>query len=157
MKPLTILTEMLAVDETGDVWYKSGEDEYTKLDEITMSLEKAREDEVNRIFNESLINDGDMIYVRKVNGAMQWLKANVMGVGTKGENWKELSPEIRKSLGLSTTVDETPLAVVEEIAVQEPEQYENGWYQDAKGNLHQYLDGKWTSGAPSIDKLEYLG
>lgn len=157
MKPLTILTEMLAVDDKGDVWFKSDEDEYTKLDEITMAVEKAREDEVNRIFEESLVNDGDMIYVRKVNGAMQWLKANVMGVGTKGENWKELSPETRNSLGLTKTTSDTPEAVVEEIAIQEPEQFENGWYQDAKGNLHQFANGKWSEGAPSVDKLEYLG
>jgi hypothetical protein len=43
MKPLTILTELTAVDEKGDLWYLSGEDEYTKIEPFLVAPEIVEE------------------------------------------------------------------------------------------------------------------
>lgn len=120
-------------------------------------------DTINSWANKIATDDNDLIYLRKKNGIIYVMKTEVCRTG----KWEKLDPKavpmITDEHGARLEGKVAPSAglgafsIEEEIAIQEPEQYENGWYQDAKGNLHQYLDGKWASGAPSIDKLEYLG
>jgi hypothetical protein len=124
--------------------------------------EKIEQMILSRFPPEALANDGDLIYIRKVNGGLQWIKGNVHG---GGQEWEELTPRLalnrltKDSVGL---VDDVSLEKLRDmlVAAQNPEACEIGWYQDPKGDLYQF-DGKtWLGNTPSrktVNELEYLG
>jgi len=125
--------------------------------------ERFESDLLGRVTREGgLLDNGDQIYIRMVEGRLQWIIANVHG---GGQEWKELTPHLAKDRltrdGVGE-VDEESLAKLRDllIAAQNPEAYEIGWYQDLNGHLYQF-DGKtWVGRTPSKnDKkaLEYLG
>jgi hypothetical protein len=115
---------------------------------------------VNR--EDGLLNDGDQIYIRKVEGRLQWIRANVHG---GGQEWKELTPALAKDRLVRDSVGEVDEESLEKlrdalIAAQNPEAYEIGWYQDSKGDLYQF-DGKtWVGAFPNKmvrETFEFLG
>lgn len=116
---------------------------------------------LNRV-GDALDNEGSQIYIRKIQGRLQWIKANVHG---GGQTWEELTPHLAKDRltrdGVGD-VDEESLAKLKDalLATRNPELYEIGWYQDLKGDLYQF-DGKtWVGGMPSKkekETLEFLG
>jgi hypothetical protein len=132
------------------------------LYEALAAQEESFEKDLLRKVPDALLNDGEQIYIRRFNGRLQWLKANVHG---GGQEWEELTPYLAKdrltrgSVGL---VDAESLEKLRDMltATQNPEAYEIGWYQDLKGDLYQF-DGKtWlgrTPGKNEIKTLEYLG
>jgi hypothetical protein len=100
----------------------------------------------------ALLENGDQIYIRRIDGRLQWLKANVHG---GGQHWEDLISgasmrqiELRALLEGQNRID----AEKAEIKV--------GWYQDTKGDLYQFDGTTWLGNVPSravIEKLEYLG
>lgn len=129
--------------------------------EIDMRLEKFTEDSVMKAFPDSLLNDGDMIYVRKIGGRIQWFKANRTG---SDEKWTELTPVTTKHLENGGDVAEAikPASLSPEMIAEltKPETHKIGWYQDAKGDLYQYNGTEWVGTVPTekqIAELEYLG
>lgn len=111
---------------------------------------------------DGLLDDGGQIYIRKIQGRLQWIRANVHG---GGQEWKELTPHLAKDRLTRDGVGEVDEESLEKLrdalrAAQTPEVYEIGWYQDAKGDLYQF-DGKtWLGNVPSKkakETLEFLG
>ena len=131
------------------------------MTDIDMRLEKFTEDSVMKAFPDSLLNEGDQVYVRKTGGRLQWIKANVHG---GGESWQELTPVTAKHLENGENVAETikPATLSPEMIAEltKPETHKIGWYQDAKGDLYQYNGTEWIGTVPTkkqIAELEYLG
>lgn len=132
-----------------------------EINDLVLSVEKAADDYIRGTFVDGLVNHGDQVYIRVVNGRLQWLRGNKFG---GGEKWNELTPNIAKLIeaGGSLSVDapgvEIPIPSV--VSMLEPEKYEIGWYQDGQGDLYQF-DGKtWLGRVPSkkqIETLEFLG
>ena len=156
---LTILSETMAVDSVGEVFFKGADGEWSSLADMTIDAEKSRDKYIRETFKDGLVNEGDMVYVRLIGGRLVWIKQRVGG----GETWQELTPEIAKRGGIAPVVQQGKSAVeslAEAMLVQEPESYEIGWYQDVKGDLYQF-DGKtWVGKTPSQkekDALEFLG
>lgn len=132
--------------------------------DIMVTLEKQFEmDLLRKISSEdALLNDGEIVYIRKVDNRLQWMKANVHGVI---QDWKELTPYLaksrldRKNVG---EVDEESLEKLRDLlaAAQTPEAYEIGWYQDVKGDLYQFDGKNWLGAVPNKmtkETFEYLG
>lgn len=125
-------------------------------------LDERFEELVLRRAKDALLEDGDQIYIRKIEGRLQWIRANVHG---GGQEWQELTPHLamdrlaKRNVG---EVDEESLEKLKDLlaAAQNPEAYEIGWYQDAKGDLYQF-DGKtWLGSVPSKkakETFEFLG
>lgn len=125
-------------------------------------LDERFEELVLRRAKDALLEDGDQIYIRKIEGRLQWIRANVHG---GGQEWQELTPHLamdrlaKRNVG---EVDEESLEKLRDalIAAQNPEAYEIGWYQDSKGDLYQF-DGKtWVGKMPSKmvrETFEFLG
>jgi hypothetical protein len=115
---------------------------------------------VNR--GDGLLNDGDQIYIRKVDGRLQWIRANVHG---GGQDWKELTPALAKDRLIRDSVGEVDEESLEKlrdalIAAQNPEAYEIGWYQDSKGDLYQFDGETWVGAFPNKmvrETFEFLG
>lgn len=132
------------------------------MHEALVRLDQRAEDMLLTRTSDALLNDGDVIYIRKVNGRLQWIKGNVYG---GGQEWEELTPALAKDriakdeVGL---VDDVSLEKLRDalVAAQNQESYEAGWYQDIKGDLYQYGVSGWLGARPAkavIDTLEYLG
>lgn len=132
------------------------------LHESLVRLDERAEKSLLSRTSDALSNDGDVIYIRKVNGRLQWIRANVHG---GGQEWEELTPHLAKDRltrdGVGE-VDEESLAKLRDLlmAAQNPEAYEIGWYQDGKGDLYQF-DGKtWVGKVPNKmvrETFEFLG
>ncbi len=129
--------------------------------DIDMRLEKFTQDSVMKAFPDSLLNEGDQVYVRKTGGRLQWIKANVHG---GGESWQELTPVTAKHLENGENLAEIikPASLSPEMIAEltKPETHKIGWYQDAKGDLYQYNGTEWIGTVPTkkqIAELEYLG
>lgn len=125
--------------------------------------ESFESDLLGRVTREGgLLDNGDQIYIRMVEGRLQWIIANVHG---GGQEWKELTPHLAQDRMIRDRVgdiDEESLEKLRDalIAAQNPEAYEIGWYQDSKGDLYQF-DGKtWVGKMPSKmvrETFEFLG
>lgn len=144
----TMISENLAVDGLGNVYYEGDAGEFTPLIDIEKrGFEAAFDRDLRGRFE--LNNENEMISIRVFEGKLMWMKANVFG---GGEGWQEVSPNI----GTHGTLEE----LRDRLLVKEPEAYEIGWYQDSKGDLYQF-DGKtWVGTIPKkneIENLEYLG
>lgn len=137
------------------------------LAEIDMRLERFVEESVLKAFPDSLLENGSQVYIRRVGGRLQWIRANVYG---GGEKWQELTPVTAKHLELVGTPPETLAAPTEAESLEEfrrkllgQEQgpsYEIGWYQSDAGELFQYDGIRWVGNVPvgkQIAELEYLG
>lgn len=132
------------------------------IHEANSRLDERFEQQLLKRVDDALDAEGAQIYIRKVNGRLQWIKANVHG---GGQEWEELTPHLAKDRltrdGVGD-VDEESLTKLRDalLATRNPELYEIGWYQDPEGDLYQF-DGKtWVGKNPgaSVRKtLEYLG
>lgn len=131
------------------------------LAELDMKIEKFTEESILRSFPDALRNDGDMVYVRKISGRLQWIKANDM-MGDK--KWVELTPvtashlENGGNLPSDDLLEETTKALRKLSA--EVNNYRPGWYQDSKGDLYQHDGSTWLGEVPTYEQrknLEYLG
>jgi hypothetical protein len=112
--------------------------------------------------SDALANDGDVIYIRKIDGRLQWMRGNVLG---GGQHWQDLTPHLAKdrlrkdSVGL---VDDVSLEKLRDMlaTAQNPEAHKIGWYQDSKGDLYQFDGTTWIGTLPTKDQmktLEHLG
>lgn len=163
----TEISQSLRVDGRGVVFYKNEDGTWNSLEELDMRIERFTEQKVMDAFPDSLLNDGDMVYVRRIGGRLQWLKANDVGSDKK---WTELTPATAKHLEAlgehpETLAMPTEAESLEELRrkllgdVEKPS-YEIGWYQDAGGTLYQYNGSEWVGTVPTkkqIENLEYLG
>lgn len=169
MKPeskIRELTETLGYDEEDNIVFRdSKEDDWNSLKEIDMRIERFTEDKVLQVFPDALLSDGDMVYVRRIGGRLQWLKANDMGSDKK---WAELTPVTAKHLEvvgdypeiLATPTEAESLAELRKKLATEEETHQIGWYQSLKGELYQFNGSEWVGSIPSkkqIAELEYLG
>jgi len=113
---------------------------------------------LNRV-GDALDDEGSQIYIRKTEGRLQWIKANVRG---GDQEWQELTKHLAKERGieLAEARQESLELLKQKIMNEEPELYEIGWYQDLKGDLYQF-DGKtWVGVVPNKkekETLEFLG
>jgi len=111
-------------------------------------------------------HEGEMVYVRRKEGKLYWLKANDMS----NPNWVEIAGTSRIATygGNGNKKPEGPTASDESIEEQELSHIPSGWYQDDTANLYQYVSGTgWKdvshTKAKSLTKLaeagsmEYLG
>jgi hypothetical protein len=129
---------------------------------IHESMDKTFESMLLNRAPDALLNEGDQIYIRKVNGRLQWIKANVHG---GGQEWQALTPWITRRIeagAIEDAQDEID-ALARAKRIEELEKRKAtriGWYQDAKGDLYQFDGTTWLGTTPSIgqmEKLEYLG
>ena len=160
------ITETLGYDEEGNVVFRNSEGEdWNSLKEIDMRIERFTEDKVLQVFPDALLDDGDMVYVRRIGGRLQWLKANDMSSDKK---WVELTPVTAKHLEvvgdhpetLALPTEAESLAELRKKLAGEENSHEIGWYQDTKGDLYQYNGSEWVGTTPTkkqIAELEYLG
>ena len=160
------ITEDIGIDDKGAVFVKGKDGEWDSLAEIDMRIERFTEEKVLTAFPDSLVNDGDMVYVRRTGGRLQWLKANDMGGDKK---WTELTPVTAKHLEATGEHPETLAMPTEAESLEElrkkllaenVESHKIGWYQDAGGNLYQFNGSEWVGTVPNkklIAELEYLG
>ena len=161
------ITDELGYDELGNVFYKKDDGSWNSLAEIDMRIERFTEENVMKAFPDSLLNEGDMVYVRRIGGRLQWLKANDIGGDKK---WAELTPVTAKHLEVVGDHPETKALPTEAESIEELRKkllgeqqgpsYQIGWYQDAGGNLYQYNGSEWVGTVPTkkqIADLEYLG
>jgi len=156
----------LGYDDLGNVFIKKDDGGWDSLKELDMRIERFAEEAVLKSFPDALLNDGDMVYVRRIGGRLQWLKANNMGTDKK---WVELTPVTAKHLEVLGTHPETLALPTEteslaelrkKLAGEEEQTHKIGWYQDAKGDLYQYNGSEWVGATPTkkqIAELEYLG
>lgn len=129
---------------------------------IHESMDKTFESMLLNRTPDALLNEGDQIYIRKVNGNLQWIKANVIG---GGQEWQELTPWITRRIEAGA-IEDAQAEIEAEARAKRIEELEKrkatriGWYQDAKGDLYQFDGTTWLGNIPSIgqmEKLEYLG
>lgn len=132
------------------------------LHEANARIEERLEAQILTRTDDALDAEGAQIYIRKVNGRLQWIRANVHG---GGQEWQELTPHLAKDRLAARGVGEVDEESLEKLrdmllATRNPEAYEIGWYQDSKGDLYQF-DGKtWVGKMPSkkeIETFEFLG
>lgn len=132
-----------------------------ELHEANVRIDERFETELLRRAD-GLEGNGDVVYIRKVDNRLQWMKANVHGVI---QDWKELTPHLAKDRLTRASVGEVDEESLDKLrvalaAVENPELYEIGWYQDAKGDLYQF-DGKtWVGSMPNKmarETFEFLG
>jgi hypothetical protein len=162
----TEISKSLRVDDRGTVFYKNEDGTWNNLEEIDMRIERFTEENVMKAFPDSLLNDGDTIYVRRIGGRLQWLKANTRGSDKK---WVELTPTTAKHLEVVGEHPETLALPTEAESLEElrkkllaenVESHKIGWYQDTGGNLYQFNGSEWVGTVPNkklIADLEYLG
>lgn len=166
---LVIVDEEHAYDERGIIYRKSKSGEWEMSEEIRKQLDDALANqdaafEKNLLTRvpDALLKDGEQVYIRRVDGRLQWIKGNVYGGGQK---WEELTPALAKDRLTKSgvgDVDDVSLEKLRDmlVAAQNPETYEIGWYQDIKGDLYQYGVSGWLGARPAkavVDTLEYLG
>jgi hypothetical protein len=101
---------------------------------------------------DALLENGDQIYIRKIDGRLQWIKANVLG---GGQHWEDLiSGASMRQIELRAVLEGQDRIDAEKAEIK------IGWYQDSKGDLYQFDGTTWLGSSPSraaIEKLEYLG
>lgn len=111
-------------------------------------------------------NEGEMVYVRRKEGKLYWLKANDMS----NPNWVEISgtSKIVTYGGNGNKKPDGPTVSEESIEEQELSHIPSGWYQDDAATLYEYVSGTgWKDAshakARSLTKMaeagqmEYLG
>ena len=133
-----------------------------QVDAILDKIDRHFEIDLLRRVPDALLNDGDQIYIRKVDGRLQWIKANVIG---GGQEWEELTPRISRQIEVMAVEDAQDEIEAEARAKRLEEEkklkeIKIGWYQDTKGDLYQFDGTTWLGKIPSkdqIEKLEYLG
>jgi hypothetical protein len=133
-----------------------------QVDAILDKIDRHFEIDLLRRVPDALLNDGDQIYIRKVDGRLQWIKANVIG---GGQEWEELTPRISRQIEVMAVEDAQDEIEAEARAKRLEEEkklkeIKIGWYQDVKGDLYQFDGTTWLGKIPSkdqIEKLEYLG
>lgn len=167
---LVIVDEEHAYDERGIIYRKSKSGEWEMSEEIRRHLDDALANqdaafEKNLLTRvpDALLKDGEQVYIRRVDGRLQWIKGNVYGGGQK---WEELTPSlamkrIAEGGRANELEDFESLEMLRERLIQKDIKIpETGWYQDLRGNLYQF-DGKtWVGDTPTknqIEALEYLG
>jgi len=129
---------------------------------IHLSMDKTFESMLLNRAPDALLNEGDQIYIRKVNGKLQWIKANVIG---GGQEWQDLTPWITRRIEAGAVEDAQDEIEAEARAkrLEEEKKLKEtkiGWYQDVKGDLYQFDGTTWLGSVPSkgqMEKLEYLG
>jgi hypothetical protein len=129
---------------------------------IHESMDKTFESMLLNRAPDALLNEGDQIYIRKVNGRLQWIKANVHG---GGQEWQDLTPWITRRIEAGAVEDAQDEIEAEARAKRLEEEkklkeIKIGWYQDVKGDLYQFDGTTWLGSVPSkgqMEKLEYLG
>ena len=133
-----------------------------QVDAILDKIDRHFEIDLLRRVPDALLNDGDQIYIRKIDGRLQWIKANVIG---GGQEWEELTPRISRQIEVMAVEDaqdeiEAEIRAKRFEEKKKLEEIEIGWYQDVKGDLYQFDGTTWLGKIPSkdqIEKLEYLG
>ncbi len=121
-----------------------------QLDTVLQKEDQDFVDDLMKRIPGALLENGDQIYIRKFEGRLQWIKANVRG---GGQEWEELTPWVGK----------TPRDIEVEAVLQAQKRINAeakvGWYQDFKGNLYERGESGWVGKNPgiSIKELEYLG
>jgi hypothetical protein len=133
-----------------------------QVDAILDKIDRHFEIDLLRRVPDALLNDGDQIYIRKVDGRLQWIKANVIG---GGQQWEELTPRISRQIEMMAVEDAQDEIEAEARAKRLEEEkklkeIKIGWYQDTKGDLYQFDGTTWLGATPSkgqMEKLEYLG
>ena len=157
---LTEITDRMATDELGEMYFKQDDGEWESLDDITVKSEQGTDRFIRGYFKDALNSDGDMVYVRSVAGRLQWLKGNSRGTEQK---WVELTPNLAKRIDAGLRVEEFVDSLDSfktEAIVEEKPKFENGWYQDSNGKLYQFDGVVWLGDVPSnklMESLEYLG
>jgi hypothetical protein len=133
-----------------------------QVDAILDKIDRHFEIDLLRRVPDALLNDGDQIYIRKVDGRLQWIKANVHG---EVQKWEELTPRISRqfeAMAIEDAQDEIEAEARAKRLEEEKKlkEIKIGWYQDVKGDLYQFDGTTWLGKLPSkdqIEKLEYLG
>jgi hypothetical protein len=123
-----------------------------QLREILDKQDKFFQADLLRRVPGALLENGDQIYIRRIDGRLQWLKANVHG---GGQYWEDLiSGASMRQIELRAVLEGQNLIDAEKAEIKV------GWYQDTKGDLYQFDGTTWLGSMPSravIEKLEYLG
>jgi hypothetical protein len=129
---------------------------------IHESMDKTFESMLLNRAPDALLENGDQIYIRKIDGRLEWIKANVHG---GGQEWQALTPWITRRIEAGA-IEDAQAEIEAEARAKRIEELEKlkaikvGWYQDTKGDLYQFDGTTWLGATPSkgqIEKLEYLG
>jgi hypothetical protein len=125
------------------------------LDAILESSDRDFDDDLMKRVPGALVENGDQIYIRRIDGRLQWIKANVHG---GGQEWEDLTSDLARRIEVRAVLEGQ--SRIDAEREEKLKALEIGWYQDIKGDLYQF-DGKtWLGAIPSKDKmekLEYLG
>lgn len=111
-----------------------------------------------------LPNDNDMLYIRRKDGKLYYLKANDFGGSS---SWVEIEGSstlaVGKAAGKVAPEAEVSVTIIED----ELPDFEYGWYQDPEAHLFQYNSEGWVGVTDSVSKklnkmtedgkMEYLG
>jgi hypothetical protein len=137
-------------------------DKQEQIAAIHESMDKNFEAMLLKRVPDALLENGDQIYIRKIDGRLQWIKANVHG---GGQHWEDLTPWITRRIeagAIEDAQDEIEAAArakrIEEL--EKLKAMKIGWYQDVKGQLYQFDGTTWLGSIPGkgqIETLEYLG
>lgn len=114
--------------------------------------------------NPLLPNDNDMLYIRRKDGKLYYLKANDFGGSS---SWVEIEGSstlaVGKAAGKVAPEAEVSVTIIED----ELPDFEYGWYQDPEAHLFQYNSEGWVGVTDAISKrlnkmteegkMEYLG
>jgi hypothetical protein len=122
-----------------------------QLDAILETSDRTFDADLMKRVPDALLNDGDQIYIRRIDGRLQWIKANVLG---GGQHWQDLTSSLARKIELRAVLDGQSRIDAERAELKV------GWYQDFKGDLYQFDGTTWLGNTPSravIEKLEYLG
>lgn len=163
-KPCKLMSKDIAVNDAGVLflntpgigWRAMAASSTDNIHQAKVRIEERFEEQLMHRIADALDKDNDVIYIRKSEGRLLWVKGNVHGGGQK---WEELTPSLAVDR-LMASGSEYAEELKQQIMQQEPEAYEIGWYQDGKGDLYQF-DGKtWVGKNPSkkeIEAFEFLG
>lgn len=126
---------------------------------VMPSLMSTEIDTVKSWANKIATEDNDMIYLRKKNGILYVLKAEVHTSGT----WSRLDPKDEPVIldghgkALEEKLGNVDAAIVTKEVIEEPKVIPAipiGWYQDSGANLFKYNGlGEWDTDARQWEKL----
>ena len=159
----------------GTTWSTPGGPITTATSTISTAISpSSRVASVKSWANSIATEDNDMIYLRKKNGILYVMKAEVNATG----KWERLDPKdepviidvhgknLEQKLGNDAKVVDAAIAKQEEEAKIDTG-FADGWYQDDGANLYKYLGaGSWDAPESSWIKLtksvhagtlEYIG
>lgn len=122
-----------------------------QIRDILAKQDKFFEADLLRRVPGALLENGDQIYIRKIDGRLQWIKANVYG---GGQHWEDLTSGVIRRMELRAVLEGQDRINAEKAEMK------IGWYQDSKGDLYEYGLNDWVGTTPTrsvIDTLEYLG